>query len=100
MFTVPQGAEYKFQITFTVSNGFAHAVKLTNKLILSLGNQIHAVQLGTYAPTGEPQTCEYPRYGWNQAPFGFLARGKYSNEMTFTAGENGEPVAKCDYVLQ
>lgn len=39
--------------------------------------------IGSYAPAKEPYVSTFPRNGWDEAPSGMLARGKYKAKSQF-----------------
>ena len=39
--------------------------------------------LGSYPPQQEPFEVTFPRYGWDEAPSGMLARGSYKSTSKF-----------------
>ena len=48
------------------------------------------VMIGSYAPQKDSYTTTFPRNGWDEAPSGMLARGKYKAKTQFIDDDKNE----------
>lgn len=58
-------------------------IKFVNKVKRAMLSTNEEVVLGSYAPQSQPHVFEFPRRGFNEAPTGMMARGKYTCEDRF-----------------
>jgi len=83
-FTLKEGCNYKISVTFKVQHELVTGLKYCN-VVNRMGVKVSKDELmiGSYAPAKEPYKSTFPRNGWDTAPSGFTARGKYKAKSQF-----------------
>ena len=84
---IKEGSKYRFKVKFSVNGEIVPVLKFTNVVKSSLKNSEDSLVLGSYGP-GATHSFTFPRYGWNEAPAGFMFRGRYQAQMKFTDADN------------
>ena len=83
-FTIKEGSNYKIRIDFAVQHEIVSGLKYINQVYRS---GIRAVKeeemLGSFAPQPKHHSVTFPKQGWEEAPKGALARGKYTAKSRF-----------------
>ncbi|XAR58661.1 hypothetical protein NMG60_11014143 [Bertholletia excelsa] len=81
LFTLKEGSEYRFKLTFTVLHNIVSGLMYTNT-VWKGGLQVDQSKgmLGTFAPWHEPYVCTLDE---EITPSGVLARGMYSAKLKF-----------------
>ena len=83
-----EGSKFKFLITFKVQHDILTGIKFVNKLSKMVYSETEELSLGSYPPSSQPFTFEFPRFDYSEAPKGMLFRGDYKakNEFIDTEG--------------
>ena len=89
-FSMKEGCSYKFQLSFRVQHEIVTGLKFRNKVKKSMFSDTEELMLGSYAPQTAPHSFLMPRHGWEQAPKGMLARGKYKATAKFVDSDGVE----------
>eukprot|EP01091_Cochliopodium_minus_P020623 TRINITY_DN9067_c0_g1_i1.p1 TRINITY_DN9067_c0_g1~~TRINITY_DN9067_c0_g1_i1.p1 ORF type:complete len:196 (+),score=75.44 TRINITY_DN9067_c0_g1_i1:78-665(+) len=83
-FTIKEGAGYRIQVKFRVQHEIVSGLKYENKVYKGIIRAaVEREMLGSFGPQKEPHTVAYPRRGWEEAPSGTLARGKYKAKSRY-----------------
>lgn len=94
---IKEGAKYRFKVKFSVNGEIVAGLKFTNIVKSSLKSQEDTLVLGSYAP-GATHSFVFPRYGYMEAPSGFMFRGKYKAQMKYTDSD-GKCYLDLPYML-
>jgi len=83
-FTLKEGCQYKITVTFKVQHELVSGLKYVNS-VHKMGVRVNKdeVMIGSYAPAKTAYASAFPRNGWEEAPSGMLARGKYKAKSQF-----------------
>jgi len=83
-FTLKEGCNYRMAITFKVQHDLVTGLKYVNT-VYKMGVRVNKDELmiGSYAPQKQAYVSTFPRNGWDEAPSGMLARGKYKANTKF-----------------
>eukprot|EP01115_Flamella_aegyptia_P008765 TRINITY_DN3662_c0_g1_i1.p1 TRINITY_DN3662_c0_g1~~TRINITY_DN3662_c0_g1_i1.p1 ORF type:complete len:203 (+),score=91.86 TRINITY_DN3662_c0_g1_i1:51-659(+) len=83
-FTLKEGCQYKLSVTFKVQHDIVSGLKYVN-YVTKMGVKVSKdeIMIGSYAPQKDTYTSVFPRNGWDEAPSGMLARGKYKANSKF-----------------
>jgi Rho GDP-dissociation inhibitor len=82
-FSMKEGCNYKFKLSFRIQHEIVTGLKFVNKIKKAIFSDTEELMLGSYAPQSVPHSFEMPKRGWEQAPKGMLARGKYKAVAKF-----------------
>ena len=83
---IKQGAKYRFKVKFSVNGEIVPLLTFKNTVKSSLKNDESELVLGSFGP-GKTHEFICPRYGWMEAPSGFMFRGTYNCIMQFVDGD-------------
>lgn len=83
-FTLKEGCNYKLTVTFKVQHELVSGLKYVN-VVSKMGIKVNKdeVMIGSYAPAKTAYVSMFPRNGWEEAPSGMMARGKYKAKTQF-----------------
>jgi len=83
-FTIKEGAGYKIQVKFRVQHEIVSGLKYENKVYKGIIRAaVEKEMLGSFGPQKDPHTVTFPRRGYEEAPSGTLARGKYKAKSRY-----------------
>jgi len=83
-FILKEGCNYRLTVTFKVQHELVSGLKYVN-VVTKMGLKVNKddVMIGSYAPAKTAYASTFPRNGWEEAPSGMLARGKYKAKTQF-----------------
>jgi len=83
-FILKEECQYKITITFRVQHEIVSGLKYVNTSYRS-GIKVHKdeTMIGSFPPQKDSYKSTFPRVGWEEAPKGMLARGKYKAKSQF-----------------
>jgi len=83
-FTIKEGCGYKIQVKFRVQHEIVSGLKYENKVYKGIIRAaVEREMLGSFGPQKTPHIVTFPRRGWEEAPSGTLARGKYKAKSRY-----------------
>lgn len=99
-FVLKEKCLYRIQVSFRVQHDIVSGLKYINK-VYRAGVRVDKDEemLGSYPPQDVPHTMIMPRREWEEAPSGWLARGSYAAESSFTDDDNVTHL-KYDYAFE
>eukprot|EP01114_Cavostelium_apophysatum_P011696 TRINITY_DN260_c0_g1_i1.p1 TRINITY_DN260_c0_g1~~TRINITY_DN260_c0_g1_i1.p1 ORF type:complete len:206 (+),score=56.21 TRINITY_DN260_c0_g1_i1:75-692(+) len=83
-FILKEECQYRIQLTFRVQHEIVSGLKYVNT-VTRAGIKVDKsdTMIGSFAPQFDPYTSTFPRNGWEEAPKGMVARGKYKAKSQF-----------------
>lgn len=78
---IPEGFLYRFGVGFYAQHDICHGLKFKNTVSATMAKHVEDYTLGSYSP--QKQMHRWMSRQWEEAPRGFLARGKYSGSCVF-----------------
>lgn len=83
-FTLKESCNYRIGVTFKVQHELVSGLKYVN-VVTKMGVKVNKddVMIGSYAPNKQAYVSQFPRNGFEEAPSGMLARGKYKAKTQF-----------------
>jgi Rho GDP-dissociation inhibitor len=99
-FTLQESSKYKTKITFKVQHEIVSGLKLVN-IVKKKGIKVatETEMLGSFPPQKDYHEIVFPRHGWETAPSGLIARGKYTGKHRFV-DDDGQCHLEYDYAFQ
>jgi len=88
-FVLKEGCKYKFIVHFRVQHELVTGLKYVNTVYrkgVKLAKE--ETMIGSYGPQKDSQIVVIPRIGWDEAPKGIVARGKYKATVKFVDDDN------------
>lgn len=79
--SLKEGCKYKFRVSFVVQHELIAGVKFVNKVKKAVFSDVEDIMIGSFAPSSVPQTFEFPKFNYREAPSGMLFRGKSVGDM-------------------
>jgi len=83
-FILKESCNYRISLLFRVQHEIVSGLKYVNTITragIKVGKD--ETMIGSFAPQKDPYTQNFPRHGWEEAPSGMLARGKYKAKSQF-----------------
>lgn len=77
-FVLKEGTNYKIELKFRVQHELVTGLKHVNT-VYRKGIRVdkEETMIGSFGPQEQPHVVVVPRKGWDEAPHGMMARGKY-----------------------
>ena len=83
-FVLREGCAYKIKVEFKIQHEIVSGLKYVNQVYRSGIRAVKELEmLGSFAPQAAPHSLTFPKQGWEEAPKGALARGKYTAKSKF-----------------
>lgn len=83
-FVLKEGCAYKIRVNFKVQHEIVSGLKYVNQVYRKGLRVIKEDEmLGSFAPQAAAHEVTFPKQGWEEAPKGALARGKYNAKSKF-----------------
>jgi len=82
-FTLKEECQYKITVTFRVQHEIVSGLKYSNVVSRLAIKAKDETMIGSFAPQKDTYHVTFPRNGWEQAPKGMMARGKYKAKTQF-----------------
>jgi len=83
-FVLKEECQYRISVTFRVQHEIVSGLRYVNTVYragIKVGKE--ETMIGSFAPQEQPNVSTFPRSGWEEAPKGMLARGKYKAKSQF-----------------
>jgi len=98
-FTLKEACNYRIVLRFRVQHELVTGLKHINT-VYRKGIKVdkEETMIGSYRPQKEPHEVIIPRKGWDEAPKGMLARGKYKANSKFV-DDDGQNHLEYDYTF-
>jgi len=98
-FVLKEGSRYKIKLTFRVQHELVTGLKHVNTAFRK-GVKVDREQtmIGSFGPQKDPHVVVIPRNGWDEAPQGLIARGKYKANAKFV-DDDGHVHLEYDYAF-
>jgi len=96
---IKEKAEYKFRVTFRVQHNVVLGLQMNNTVFSKIKEVKDHVMFGSYPPSNEFKSFDFPTDGWHEAPSGLALRGEYKARMQFT-DDDGADHLTFDYCIK
>mmetsp|Transcript_6181 Transcript_6181/g.5524 ORF Transcript_6181/g.5524 Transcript_6181/m.5524 type:complete len:232 (+) Transcript_6181:42-737(+) len=94
--TLREGAKFKFKVSFKVQHEIIVGIRFINKLTKMLVTDTEELSLGSYPPSSNIHTFEFPKWEYSEAPKGMLFRGEYKAVNIFVDSDSNSHL-KIEY---
>jgi Rho GDP-dissociation inhibitor len=85
--SMKEGAKFKFKISFRVQHEILVGIKFVNKLSKLVFSNSEELPLGSYGPSSDVRTFEFPEWTYSEAPSGMMFRGTYKANNSIFDGD-------------
>lgn len=99
--SIKEGARFKLKISFRVQRDeIVVGIRFTNVVSRLLLTQTEDLMIGSYPPSPNEHSFEFPRWDYNEAPMGMMSRGTYKVKNSFfSSSDDRTPLAEFNYNL-
>lgn len=81
--TMKEGSKFKFRISFRVQHELIAGIRYVNLVKGIVASEREELVIGSYPPSSQTQSFEFPKWDYNEAPKGMMMRGKYKVNNSF-----------------
>jgi len=98
-FILKEGCQYKIKLRFRVQHELVTGLKHVNT-VYRKGVKVdkEETMIGSFGPQKDPHDVVIPRNGWDEAPKGLVARGKYKAQAKFV-DDDGQVHLEYEYAF-
>jgi Rho GDP-dissociation inhibitor len=70
-----EGCKYKFKLSFVVQHEIIAGIKFLNTVRKAIFSNTEDIMIGSFAPSSNAHSFEFPKFNYLEAPSGMLFRG-------------------------